>query len=84
MTPLFAVTQMSQSMGSSEDSVDGQIRATQDVQQFTATMDEAGTVVRHKAGVVGQLSVLVFLVLDFVYFGILLVGGGGGGGSGVI
>ncbi|XP_076445486.1 DNA-dependent protein kinase catalytic subunit-like [Babylonia areolata] len=40
MTPLFAVTQMSQSMGSSEDSVDGgQIRATQDAQQFTATME---------------------------------------------
>ncbi|KAL8588517.1 hypothetical protein ACOMHN_043866 [Nucella lapillus] len=43
MTPLFAVTQMSQAMESSEDSVDGgQIRATQDAQQFTATM-EAGS-----------------------------------------
>ena len=39
MTPLFAVTQLSQSLGSSEDTVDGQVRATQDAQQFTATME---------------------------------------------
>ena len=37
MTPLFA-TQASQSMAMDyEDNVDGQIRATQDVQQFTQT-----------------------------------------------
>ncbi|KAK7506702.1 hypothetical protein BaRGS_00002177 [Batillaria attramentaria] len=42
MTPLFAVTQMSQSMDTSEDSLDGGVRETQDVQQFTATL-EAGS-----------------------------------------
>ena len=41
MTPLFA-TQASQSSAMDyEDSVDGQVRATQDVQQFTQTV-EAG------------------------------------------
>ena len=40
MTPLFAATQASQSMEvDSTDSIDGRVRATQDVQQFTQTME---------------------------------------------
>ncbi|RUS72684.1 hypothetical protein EGW08_019554 [Elysia chlorotica] len=47
MTPLFAVTQVTQSMresDSGEDQMDGVVRATQDGgQQFTATLDVAGS-----------------------------------------
>ena len=46
MTPLFAVTQLSQSLGESEpgeDQIDGMVRATQDGgQQFTATIGMTG------------------------------------------
>ncbi|XP_035828316.1 DNA-dependent protein kinase catalytic subunit [Aplysia californica] len=43
MTPLFASTLVSQSMDTDEsDQLDGGLRATQDVQQFTATMDATG------------------------------------------
>ena len=62
MTPLFAVTQMSQSMGSSEDSVDGQIRATQDAQQFTATV-EAGGLIWHGVALFSELTLCVFCFL---------------------
>ena len=44
MTPLFAMTQASQSQSMSDDSVDGGVRATQDVQQFTATQDLGKTI----------------------------------------
>ncbi|CAL1543153.1 unnamed protein product [Lymnaea stagnalis] len=43
MTPLFASTLVTQPMDTGEDSLDGGLRATQDVVQFTATMDMAGS-----------------------------------------
>ena len=40
MTPLFSNTMATQmDTGSAEDSVDGQIQATLDIQQFTQTQD---------------------------------------------
>lgn len=39
MTPLFANTMATQSMMDDDESYSGEIRATQDVQQFTATQD---------------------------------------------
>lgn len=39
MTPLFAVTQGSETMEDVEDSLRGGVRATVDVEQFTATME---------------------------------------------
>ncbi|KAK7005038.1 DNA-dependent protein kinase catalytic subunit, partial [Biomphalaria glabrata] len=43
MTPLFASTFVTQSMETGQDSLDGGLRATQDVPQFTPTMDMTGT-----------------------------------------
>ncbi|XP_055874578.1 DNA-dependent protein kinase catalytic subunit-like [Biomphalaria glabrata] len=43
MTPLFASTFATQSMETGQDSLDGGLRATQDVPQFTPTMDMTGT-----------------------------------------
>lgn len=39
MTPLFANTMATQSMMDDDESYSGEIRATQDAQQFTATLD---------------------------------------------
>ena len=39
MTPLFANTMATQSVMEEDESYSGEIRATQDVQQFTATQD---------------------------------------------
>ncbi|KAK0048622.1 DNA-dependent protein kinase catalytic subunit, partial [Biomphalaria pfeifferi] len=43
MTPLFASTFVTQSMETGQDSLDGGLRATQDMPQFTPTMDMTGT-----------------------------------------
>lgn len=39
MTPLFANTMATQSVMEEGESFSGEIRATQDIQQFTATQD---------------------------------------------
>ena len=56
MTPLFA-TQASQSQAMDyEDSVDGQIRATQDAQQFTQTVEAGQLALSYDHGYINFLD----------------------------